>query len=312
MATSFRRSGHAVVSGLLGLLLIGAAVLKAHQQASGWPPASGLLADSYLALGTVAFELALGIWLLAGSYPRLARWFAATSFSVFLAVSLAKAGAGEATCGCFGSVSVNPRITAALDALAVAALFLVEPQDGSGQSAHLRLRLRGTFAAAGVLMLSAGGWWTLGTGAARLEDTRVVAAGSSIVIDPQGWMGQRFPLLPYINIGNRLDRGEWCVVLYRHDCPACHEQLPAFTEAFGRLGPRTRQLALVEVPTERPPPQPPNLPALAETWSGRLRDGPRWLVQTPLFLRADDGIVRGFAHNAEDSLQDLREARGGF
>src|SRR5947209_6362476 len=132
MGVSFRRSGHSAVSGLLGLLLIAAAVLKAHEQAGAWAAASDFSAGRWLSLGALGVELVLGFWLLTGLYPRLARWLAGTAFVVFLAVSLTRAAAGETSCGCFGRVPVNPWITAGLDAVAVVALLLVRPPDSQG------------------------------------------------------------------------------------------------------------------------------------------------------------------------------------
>lgn len=76
----------------------------------------------------VEFELALGIWLLSGVFKRLAWLGALACFSLFCSVTLYKALVGAASCGCFGTVHVNPWITLfAVDLPAVVILGLLRP-----------------------------------------------------------------------------------------------------------------------------------------------------------------------------------------
>ncbi|MBN2022776.1 MAG: hypothetical protein JW809_08260 [Pirellulales bacterium] len=108
-------TGYDVVRALLGLLLLAAAVLKAHQLATEPVLGAGLLDSRWVLIATVEFELFFGLWLLAGLLPRLT-WAAAIGcFVLFAGVSLHKALSGAASCGCFGRVEVNPWYTCTLD-----------------------------------------------------------------------------------------------------------------------------------------------------------------------------------------------------
>ncbi|SRR5579875_1719375 len=293
-----------LVSRLLSLLLLTTSLLKAHQQVALF-----LLAprspERWLSAGVVALEMSFGLWLLIGFHPRLTRWIAGTCFAIFLVVSLAKGLAGEASCGCFGAVSMNPWITAGIDGLAVLALLLARPADRSSSLVYPRRKQRLAFGLLGLLILGSGAWWIVDAQAARLDDTgELPGPGLMIVIDPQDWIGRRLPLLPHIDIGERLQSGDWLIVLYRRDCQPCHEQLPLLFTALRRIplgDERKALIALVEVPSnslhssflgnERP-----------DAWV-KLPTGPQWIVQTPLFLRLQDGVVRGVAHTAEAALR---------
>ena len=113
---------------LLGILLLVAAVLKGWQLLT--EPAANNDIWSYrpFLILTVEFELALGIWLLSGLFKKAA-WLAAIScFSFFSAITLYNGLSGAESCGCFGSIHVNPWITLfAIDIPAVIALAVFRP-----------------------------------------------------------------------------------------------------------------------------------------------------------------------------------------
>ncbi len=291
-----------LISRLLGLLLLAASLLKAYQRAGLF-----LLAprspERWLYAGTIALEMLLGLWLLIGFQAELTRWIAQTCFAIFLGVSLAKGVAGEASCGCFGAVSVNPWITAGIDGLAVLVLHLARPADRSNRILSMRPKHRLAFGLLGLVILGSGAWWVVGAQATRLNNKDEVP-GSMIVLDPQDWIGRRLPLLSQIDSGEQLSFGDWLIVLYRSDCQSCHEQLPLLFTALRRihLGSERRTLvALVEVPSnslrpsflgnERP-----------DAWV-KLPAGPQWIVQTPLFLRVQDGNVREAAFTVDAALR---------
>jgi hypothetical protein len=106
----------------LGALLVTAAVLKTHTLATAPLVGTGLLASRWFVLAVAQVELLVAFWLLAGIWPMSAWRSAIALFGVFGAVSLSKALAGEASCGCFGRVTVSPWLTTALNVGAVFAL----------------------------------------------------------------------------------------------------------------------------------------------------------------------------------------------
>lgn len=293
-----------LVSQLLGSLLLAASLLKAHQQRTLF-----LLAprspERWLSSGAIALEMSLGLWLLSGFHPRWSRWIAAMCFAIFLSVSLAKGLAGEASCGCFGEVSVNPWITAGIDGLAVLTLLLARLADRFSPFAYLGRKHRLAFGLLSLLILGSVAWWIVGAQGSRLNDTdETPRLGSMIVIDPQEWIGRRLPLLSHIDNAEQLQSGSWLMVLYRRDCQSCHEQLPLLFTALRRIplgGEHRTLVALIEVPSN----------SLRSSFLGnekpdalmKLPTGPQWIVQTPLFLRVQNGIVCGAAHTAEEALR---------
>lgn len=125
---------------VLGLVLVLAGALKSQQlltdpsvgRATGFP--------RELLMGTAAFELAFGCWLLAGLYRRLTRWLALAWFTSLAAVALAQALGGASACPCFGELHAHPWFMFVIDVLAVLALWTWSPL-GSSSRSHLPLIL---------------------------------------------------------------------------------------------------------------------------------------------------------------------------
>lgn len=112
---------------ILATVLLLAGALKERQlltdpfagRASGFP--------RELLIGSSAFELAFGSWLLAGLYRPLTRWLALAWFANLAAVTLAQAVGGVPSCACFGALQTSPWLLFAFDVAAVAALLMWSP-----------------------------------------------------------------------------------------------------------------------------------------------------------------------------------------
>jgi len=122
-------------------VLIFAVVTKAWQTAT--EPADGM---PWLAMGHVLFESGLALLLLSGVWPRLVKWVTIVAFAVFCSVAVHLALKSAASCGCFGNVQVDPKITAAMDALIVLLLML----STAGNQWKRPSRKQVTFVAAGI------------------------------------------------------------------------------------------------------------------------------------------------------------------
>jgi hypothetical protein len=129
---------------MLGLILLVAAGLKAHQLASD-PFVTVAPRPSSLArfvhsrpflTAVVECELLFGLVLLSGIVPRLTWALALLCFGGFALISLYKGISGCSTCGCFGRVPVNPWYTFGLDVAAVLALLRWRPRGLS--TAHVQ------------------------------------------------------------------------------------------------------------------------------------------------------------------------------
>ena len=110
---------------LVGGLLLAAAGLKGWQLLTEPLANSDIWSNRAFLILTVEFELGLGIWLVSGLFKKLAWAAGVACFVLFSGITLYKGLTGAASCGCFGSVEVNPWITLfAVDLPCLAALVV--------------------------------------------------------------------------------------------------------------------------------------------------------------------------------------------
>lgn len=293
-----------VVSIMLGLVLVAAGTLKAREFrfVDSWTlwalsdDAFSVLAFSVL-LGTA--EILFGWWMVVGLWPRLSWWLAVGCFTAFLAASVDRGLAGAASCGCLGTMglSVPPWHMAAFDALALFMLWTSNPQPLQRSVTKLRLAVYGmvVIVSAGALVLLGQRPWELEVADALPDDA------STVTLHPQTWVGQQLPLLRHVDVGTRLERGEWMVMLYHHTCPRCQAVLPQFLGLAHQLaGQYDRpQAALIEAP---PFPDENVRRSQSTVWlHGRLDAGRRWVGGSPYFMRLKDGRVE-IATDSFDTL----------
>ena len=225
----FPAAGYHVLRVLLSLLLLFAAALKGHQLATEPDYGTGLLDSRWLLIGVVEFELLFGLWLLANVLPKPTWAAALVCFTAFMGVSLYKAGAGYEACGCFGRAKVSPWYTAGLDLGIVLSLLYSRPRRRWLREGHFgRCRVvAATWLAIGLpaaVIMSFPRVATLGNVADALDTGRVV------VLEPEAWIGNPFPLLRYIDAKEPLRNGNWLVLLYRRGCPSCESVLSQCAE----------------------------------------------------------------------------------
>jgi hypothetical protein len=164
-----------VVRVVLALVLLIAAGLKAHQLVTEPVPNKDIFTYRWAMIMQVEFEIVLGLWLLSGLGKRLSWLTAVACFSVFSAVALYKGLLGEASCGCFGSVRVNPWYTFLFDVAAVAALVITGAEAPSvGPTTNRRWRLA---ALAGVTLVAG---IPIGVTAALYEPSTITEAGEIV------------------------------------------------------------------------------------------------------------------------------------
>ena len=305
---------------ILALILLTAAALKGHQLATEPVAETGLLTSRWFLIGVVEFELFFGLWLSSGLYPRRTWQAALVCFSAFACISLYKALSGESSCGCFGRVPVNPWYTLILDLAAAAALVLCHPTratataplppaaegsgvrvgvsplplpgEGPGVRAPCGARLGwvlGIFLAAGIP-----GAFAMGTYRPATLDASGDIFGDSqfVVLEPESWVGKRFPLLSHIDIGDELVKGNWIVVLYHHDCPACEEVIPKYRNLAREVTARRggARIGLIEMApycAERKELDSESAPC---RW-GRLGKDREWLGAVPMEITLRQGVV---------------------
>ena len=288
-----------IVRLVLASVLLIAAGLKGYQLATEPALNTSILDAPWFLIAVVEFELVFGLCLLTNIWPDWTRPAAILCFAVFAAVSLYKALSGAASCGCFGSVAVNPWYTFTMDVAAVLALFWWRP---SGAAGSLRI---------GAVVVA---WLVVGVPTAVImgtyqhslstEDGIIMDQNDLIVLEPEKWIGKRCPLLPYIedaprqvkpderDLHERLAENAWIVVLYHVGCPSCQEVIPEYEELARKSGEDAHRprVALIEVPaygeakSER-------LPSDVPWVLGRLSTQKEWFVETPAVLLLRNGLV---------------------
>lgn len=103
-----RSNGFLILSRLLGGLLLLAAALKIHGLAVDPLSQDGLIFSPWLHIVIIETELLLGLWLFSRLAVKPAWFMAVCMFVLLTAISLYQVLTGQASCGCFGKVHVNP------------------------------------------------------------------------------------------------------------------------------------------------------------------------------------------------------------
>lgn len=121
------------------------------------------------------------------------------------------------------------------------------------------------------------------------------SSGELVVLEPEKWVGDKLPIAGFIDID--VSKGNWIVVLHRHDCSECQEAVPKYEQLAATLD--DIKLAFVEVPPfgDRNSLDDPH-------WHhGHLKADVEWFVQTPVEIQVRDGVVK----NASIQLPTLTE-----
>jgi hypothetical protein len=111
----------------VGVLLLVAAGLKFAGMAFSPVPAVGEFSSPRLGIAIAAWELLLGIWLIAKWEAGWSLVLATLTFAAFAAVSGYFTVIGVSNCGCLGAVKTNPRVMLTLDSVVLLLLLAVRP-----------------------------------------------------------------------------------------------------------------------------------------------------------------------------------------
>ncbi|MCY2925131.1 MAG: hypothetical protein NT031_06770, partial [Planctomycetota bacterium] len=167
---------------------------------------------------------------------------------------------------------------------------------GGGYSARPGARTRRRAAVGLGCALAAGALAALAMGSYQpttvSADGELVGGSGIVLLEPETWVGGRFPLLGHITVGEKLSHGRWIVVLFARGCPGCAEALPRYQKmAAGSAARGEPAVALVEIPRPHHPDAPEPARQAGPLW-GRLDDRKDWFVTTPVVLLLADGVVK--------------------
>ena len=142
------------------------------------------------------------------------------------------------------------------------------------------------------------------------EDGNIFGDSQFVVLEPETWVGKRFPLLQYIDLQHQLAEGKWVVVLYHHDCPECRDVIPEYEQLAHRLAGRLDGLrvGLIEM---APYARDDDLGSGDGTCArGRLADVKEWFTATPVEFVLDRATVIDVATGAEGIRDPCRGKAG--
>jgi hypothetical protein len=266
-----------VVRTILGVLLFVAAFAKGLSPADsaaaildGWPFAVRLL--------VVQAELAFGVVLVLGLWRSCVHDAAILVFAGFAVIALRSVLIGDKSCGCFGAVAVDPRLTLLVDLAAVAALLATRAVGNKKSFSTAGRRVVVGAAAIAVTGVS------LGVAMASRSPVRDFAIASTekfVLLEPETWVGKQLPLLGVLEGASGLASGEWTVLMHHHGCPDCERVRPDYESRLVR----GERVLLIETP-----PYPEPSPVLG-SGHARLPSDREWFVQTPVEIVVADGVV---------------------
>jgi len=116
--------------------------------------------------------------------------------------------------------------------------------------------------------------------------------GELVILEPGTWIGKRFPLLPEIDIGERLSDGEWTALLYHHDCPECLQTIDRCNQIAAAASGSEIGITVIEI---APYADAARLPVHPRILRGRLSNDREWFVPTPVVVSLADGVVTDVA-----------------
>lgn len=225
-----------IVLRVLGILLLTGAILKGWQLLTEPVANSDIWSYRPFLILTVEFELVLAIWLLSGLFKKAAWLASLLCFSLFSTITFYKGVTGAASCGCFGSVHVNPWITLfIIDLPAVITLSIFRP--GKVLPPHILARIKlhrrpmkalirqfvkPLPSAPRFVVTTCLGLGILGVTTPILALNEPAKVTSSYeVLEPETWIGKKLTIIEHIDIAASLERGEWVVIFYYSGCPDC-------------------------------------------------------------------------------------------
>ncbi len=279
----------APLAAAVALLLFIAAALKLSDYLQG---AVQAYPQAYVA--EIIFELVLATALISGVARRAILWLTAGVFLIFMAVTLHRALEGRHSCGCFGSVKVNPWITFALDvAIFISIAISLRHFPSAASSGRRRVPIF-LLTLVAVLLCAAALTWFYRPG--QLYPSGQLTGGHGpITMNPPNWYGKRLPLLRFIRSSHLLAKGTWLVVVYFHDCPDCQaeiRQIHRHLQARARraLAAVVPHVALVQLPPFGPLPPTVSTAAMVRL---KMKSSRRWLPPfLPVLIQIHNGVVR--------------------
>jgi len=285
-----------------GLVLLIASILKIHQLLTQPILSKGFWESWEFFLIQIPLELGLAIWLLSGLFRKASWLIGLCAFFGFIFVTLQKGIIGAESCGCFGTVSVNPWITLTLVDIPLFLAFAIFRPKGEKLLPPPWPNLKYFLAIAiPTFILLPTIEYIL------ITNKPPMATATYEVLNVKNWTAnQSWPLLEYVDIGDRIQTGDWIVFMYHNDCPDCRLAIPKYEKFYGDLKGNNVEMAFIEMqPYEQGDKQ--LVPKDSKVPWGRLSSVKTWYVETPVVVVLRDGMVlkawQGYAPTFDELIE---------
>jgi len=192
---------------------------------------------------------------------------------------------GETSCGCFGTITVNPWITMSLDLVIVVCLAVFRERNNWTFSPLERKKVLailvawlvlGGFALAAMLSLKVQPHETLGTEHERFDSRRMIH------LTPEKWIDKEFPLFSRFaepEGSEVMQQGTWNILLVQSDCSDCAKMMAELEEK------KNNNVVVVIIPSPRSDKLPQtSFPTFV------LDDHVDWYAVTPRVVKLSEGI----------------------
>lgn len=269
----------------------------------------GIDLDSLLALLITIEILAAAVMFLVARYARAVAAFMLTCFCVILVGEIL---GGAESCGCLGSIKVNPWIMLSIDGALLLGVILLKPHVSEASKTRqwpvlvaAILGLVGAGSSFGRIVLALGtpGPEPDGNGGSIVDPTDPTVNPAPAELprywlteNLDSWVGRpwrEFDLFTFMRRWpTSMDQGTRYVVFYGRTCDHCEEMFIFDLSPDPQL---SSMVAAVEVPVDRTHlrdedaswPMPETACELLA-----LPVGPDWIITTPLTLRIENGVIR--------------------
>jgi hypothetical protein len=197
---------------------------------------------------------------------------------------------GEASCGCFGLVEVNPLITMSFDCGVVILLLCFCP----------RAELIGKTDPSKVfsfvvswLMTSALLTWAMVTYKPALltTDSKIIGESQAVILYPNEWLDKRFPLLEYVDVHKDIGKGKCVLIFYRTNCSKCAKHFEHLSKQNDFQNDSDVNIVCIEI-DGLPQNELRSRFDNGKWYWGNLKSVKRWFVETPTILTVENGYVR--------------------
>ena len=314
-----------IVMAIAGCVLLIAGILKIQQLLTEPIISDGFWESWAFFVIQIPLELGLAIWLLSGLFRKACWLLTLISFAGFIGIILYKVMTDAESCGCFGTVKVDPRITlAAIDIPIFLALAIFRPVGQKfspppwPNAKHFFSVGIGTFIILPVVV------------AVLIFNKPPLETKTYEVVNPQEWVKPKIkpaverpeikqPIetnepaknewqkLEQIDVADELRSGIWIVLFYHFNCPDCRETIPVYEEIYNSLKGNDEAIRFAFI--EMPPYGDKNqqiVSADTECLRGQLMK--KWFVTTPLVVILLDGEVLATWEGAAPGLDELLDA----